>query len=154
MEMRESADPAELFASFIADAGQEEVDRCYYMKLEKAPNEILWEVLDDAGTRIAFAGLFQVDPTLCGYRIGVFRAHRRKGWRKLIRAWIIEEAFKRPGVTHVRTSCQVGNPPQVVSMLKGHLDGSWMKLVEVKTEPKATLVFKFSRAEWEAVKAR
>lgn len=154
MEMREAENPEELFADFIADAGQEEIDRCYYMKLVKADNEVLWDVRDDEGNRVAFAGLFQVDPTLCGYRIGVFRKYRRVGWRKRIRTWILDTAFARPGVTHVRTSCQVGNPPQVVSMLKGHLDGSWMKLVEVKTEPKATLVFKFSREEWEAVKAR
>lgn len=141
-----------VFEDFVNDRGSEEIFRCYFTPMHRMPNERVWAFYDEEGNRVAWGGMRDIEPGMRGYRLGVFKAYERRGWRLKIRDWLVAKAFEDPSVNVVRTSCQVSNPPQVVRMLNAHVKGTWMEFKYATLEPRPTLWFHLTRERWEALK--
>lgn len=142
-------DPTEALAAFVAAHGKDKIDRCYFTPMERMKDESMWEFFDEEGHRVAWGGMRRIFPHMYGYRLGVYPAFERRGWRLQIRDWLVAKAFEDPAVSIVRTSCQIGNPSQVVRMLNGHLSGEWMELASATMNPRPTIYFHMTRERWE-----
>lgn len=153
MKHVELEDPTQTFADFVEDRGKIEIGRCYFTPMERMQDERLWEFFDDEGNRVAWGGLRHVEPGLYGYRLGVFRRYERRGHRTAICNWLAATAFEDPAAMALRTSCQIGNPPQVVRLLNRHLKGNWLEMTGATLEPRPTIWFKLTRERWVKLQA-
>lgn len=149
MNYVELADTDKVFKDFIENRGPEEIARCYFTAMSRMQDERVWACFDEEGNRVAWAGMRQIEPAMRGYRLGVFKPFERRGHRRTIRDWLVEQAFADPATQIVRTSCQVSNPPQVVRMLNASVKGEWMEFKYATLEPRPTLWFHMTREFFE-----